>query len=908
MRFPRILGHRFRSLFRPAGADAELQRELDVHLDQLTKEYVAAGMTEHDAALAARREFGSVEWTKEQCRDMRRVSLVDDLVKDLVYAVRLLRKSPGFTLTAIGSLALGIGANTAIFSFVYAFLLRPLPFDHPERLVALFERNVVGTEALMSVAPGNFLDWQASSTTFEHMSAVGMRTFTLSGDAPGSEPQRITVCVCSGNLFATLAVNPAAGRMFRAEDDRWGAPRAAVISYSLWQRQFGGSAEGARAFQASDSAPQMIRLNEQPYEVIGVMPASFMFPSRDVDAWIPVLTMLPPAIQVRHDLHSWRVIGRMRAGVSREQAHAEIDAIAARYKNAHPNESTGKGATLLPLHDVLVVQARTPLVVLLGAVTCVLLIACVNIANLLLTRGTARAREIGIRAALGAGRGRIIRQLMTESVLLGLAGGAAGAALAFGIAKVLVARAPGVDAILPSGAVPIDGAVFAFTFVIAIGTGIAVGLVPALRGSRAEVTTDLKDATRSATSGRPQSRFRDALVAVEVALSLVLLVAAGLLFHSFSRLYRVQPGLRVDHVMTMSTTLPPGRYPDAAKRSSFLSELADRVRAVPGVSSAALTSCTPLGGVCNILFYYVEGRPYVPGSFLTAPEWSVDPQYFSAAGIQLLRGRTFTGEDGIGWDARHPRLGAIVISEAMAKNVFGGEDPIGKRIFFDYEVQRERNDGSPAPRYEIVGVVSDVLPTLDGRIEPTLYRPLYDVAPSGTSILVHTAVEPQSITASVRNELRKMDPGLVTYQVRTMEEIVGRSTSDRRFTMLLFVSFAALAVLLAAIGLYGVVSYAVSQRTTEIGIRMALGATTADVNRLIVMQGLRPALIGIALGLVGAGFASQVLRSLLFGVTPVDPLTFSIVPPALLVVAALACYVPATRAAHLNPTIALRAD
>jgi predicted permease len=899
MRFPRILGHRIRSLFRPADADAELQRELDVHLDQLTKEYVEAGMSEHDAALAARRDFGSVAWTKEQCRDMRQVSLVDDLVKDLAYASRLLLRSPGFTLTAVLSLALGIGANTAIFSFVYAFLLRPLPFDHPERLVALFERNVVGTEALMSVAPGNFLDWQASSTTFEHMSAVGMRTFTLSGDAPGSDPQRIMVCVCSGNLFATLAVNPAAGRTFRAEDDRWGAARTAVISYSLWQRQFLGS---------PDFAGKMIRLNEQPYEVVGVMPASFMFPSRDVDAWIPVLTLLPPAVQVRHDLHSWRVIGRMRAGVSREQAHSEIDAIAARYKNAHPNESTGKGATLLPLHDTLVVQARTPLVVLLGAVTCVLLIACVNIANLLLTRGTARAREIGIRAALGAGRGRIVRQLMTESVLLALAGGAAGAALAFWIAKVLVTRAPGVDAILPSGAVPIDGVVFAFTFVIAIGTGIAVGLVPALRGSRAEVTTDLKDATRSATSGRPQSRFRDVLVAVEVALSLVLLVAAGLLFHSFSRLYRVQPGLRVDHVMTMSTALPPGRYPDAAKRSSFLSELADRVRAVPGVSSAALTTCTPLQGPCNILFYYVEGRPYVPGNFLTAHEWSVDPQYFSAAGIQLLRGRTFTREDGVGWDARHPRLGAIVISEALAKHVFGGEDPIGKRIFFDYEVQRERNDGSPVPRYEIVGVVGDVLPTLDGRMEPTFYRPLYDVAPGGASILVHTAVEPQSITASVRSEIRKMDAGLGAYQVRTMDEVVERSTSDRRFTMLLFISFAALAVLLAAIGLYGVVSYAVSQRTTEIGIRMALGATTADVNRLIVMQGLKPALVGIALGLVGAGFASQVLRTLLFGITPVDPLTFAIVPPALLAVACLACYVPATRAAHLNPTIALRAD
>ncbi len=899
MRFTRVIGHRFRSLFRRVDADADLQRELDVHLDQLTKEYVSAGMTERDAALAARREFGSVESTKEQCRDMRRVSLVDDLLKDLAYAARLLLRSPGFTLTAVLSLALGIGANTAIFSIVNAFLLRPLPFDRPERLVVLFERNVVGVEQQMSVAPGNFLDWQASSTSFEQISAYVTGTMTLSGDTPGFDPQRVTICSCSSNLFSALGVQLAAGRSFRSDEDRYDAPRVVLISYDMWHRQFGGSV---------DLIGKAIRLNERDYQVIGVMPRGFMFPNRSVDAWLPILSVINSQTQLRHDLHFLRVIGRVRPGVPMERALAEVDAISARYKNAHPNESTGKGASMMPLHDYLVAGARTPLVVLLGAVTCVLLIACVNIANLLLTRATVRAREIGIRTALGAGRGRIIRQLMTESVLLALAGGAAGAALAFWIARLLATRAPGADAILPSDAVPIDGAVFAFTFMIAIGTGIAVGLVPALHGSRAEVTSDLKDATRSTTSGRAHSRFRDVLVAAEVALSLVLLVAAGLLFHSFSRLYQVEPGVRIDHTLSMSITLPGVRYPEPAKRSAFLSELSDRVRALPGVLSSGLVSCTPLTGACNTLFYYVEGRPYVPGKFLTANERTVDPRYFSALGIQLLRGRTFTQEDGVGWDAKHPRLGAIVISEAMAKNVFGGEDPIGKRIFFDYEVQRERNEGVPAPRYAIVGVVADVLPTLDGRIEPTLYRPLFDLANGGVSIIVHTAVEPQSVTSSLRNEIRKMDAGLVTSQVRTMDEIVGRSTSDRRFTMQLFISFAALAVLLAAIGLYGVVSYAVSQRTTEIGIRMALGATTADVNALIVMQGLRPALAGIALGLVGAGFASQVLRSLLFGVTPVDPLTFSIVPPALLVVACLACYVPATRAAHLNPTIALRAD
>jgi predicted permease len=898
MRLQRIVAHRLRSFFRRRRVDADLQRELELHLEQLTKEHVAAGLSERDARLAARRDFGSMEWTMDQCRDARRVSFFEDLVKDVAYAWRVLRKTPAFTLTAVCSLALGIGANTAIFSIVNTFLLRPLPFDHPERLFTVWERNVAGVEQQMSVAPGNFLDWQ-SAANFEQLSAVEMRTVTLTGDAPGLDPQRIMVCECSGNVFRALGAAPLAGRAFRPDEDRFGAPRVVVIAYNLWQRQFGGSL---------DTIGRSIRLNEQPYEVIGVMPRGFTFPNLSIDAWIPFLTTMPPAIQVRHDLHNLLVVGRVREGVAPERALAEVDAITARYKSAHPNESTGKGATMTPLHDYLVQEARTPLVVLLAAVTCVLLIACVNIANLMLTRATVRAREIGIRAALGAGRGRLVRQLMTESMLLGLAGGAAGLALAVWIARLLVMRAPGARAILQSATVPIDSSVFAFAFVAAILTGIAVGLVPALRGSRADVTTDLKDSSRSSTAGRAQGRFRDVLVAVEVALSLVLLVAAGLLFHSFSRLYRVEPGMRLDRMLTMATALPGARYSEAQRRSAFFAALGDGVRALPGVTSAGLTSCTPLTGACNNLFFYIEGRPYTPGNFLIAQERSVDPPYFSAAGIRLVKGRNFTRDDGVGFDAKHPRPGAILISEQMAKNFFSGEDPVGRRIFFDFEVQRERNEGVPAPRYEIIGVVSDVLPTLDGTMQPTLYRPLFDVANGAVTIVAHTAVDPQSMAAAVRSEVRRLDPALVTYQVRTMDDVVEQSTSSRRFTMLLFVSFAALALSLAAVGLYGVVSYAVSQRTTEIGIRMALGATGGDVNRLVVLQGLKPALVGVTAGLVGAMLASRLLQGLLFGVTPADPLTFAVVPPALLAVAALACYLPGLRAARLDPTVALRAE
>jgi putative ABC transport system permease protein len=830
---------------------------------------------------------------------MRGASLLEDLLKDVAYAFRLLKKSPGFTITAVASLALGVGANTAIFSIVNAFLLRPLPFDRPDRLIVLFERNVVGDEQDMALAPGNFLDWQAAATTLESMSAYTTRIATIASDAPNAEPERVGACACSGNLFATLGVQPRLGRPFRPDEDTFGAPRVVIISESLWQRQFNG---------APDAIGRTLRINEIPHQVVGVMPRGFVFPYRAIEAWTPLVASIPPAQQVRHDLHFLMAIGRLRDGVPLERARTELDALAAQYKRAHPGESTAKGAAVVPLHEFLVRGVRTLLMVLLGAVACVLLIACVNIANLTFTRAAARAREFGIRTALGAGRGRIIRQLVTESVLLGMAGGVAGAALAVWIADSLVTRAPGADAILPAGRVPIDPIVFVFACAIAIGTGVAVGIVPAIRGSRADAANDLKDGGRSATAGRAQARLRNILVTAEVSLALVLLVAAGLLVHSFSRLYDVQPGVRMDRLVTMSTTLPQARYRTAAQRSAFFADLGNRLRALPGVASAGLGSCTPLTGACNILFLYIEGRPYEPGKFLTAHERSVDPDYFSTVGIPLLRGRTFNAQDGVGFDPQHPRVGRIIISQTMAKTFFPSEDPIGKRIFFDFEVQREHNEGIPAPRYEIIGIVGDVLPYLEGRMTPTLYRPLLDNAGNGVTMFVHTAAEPQTVIGSVRNEVRRIDSGLVLYQVRTMDEVVGQATADRQFTTTLFAAFAALALLLSAVGLYGLVAYAVSQRTAEIGVRMALGATDADVSRLVMMQGLRPAVSGIAIGLVAAALAVRLVRTLLFGVEPLDLLTFSVVPPLLLVVAALACYLPAIRASRLDPTVALRSE
>lgn len=893
MRLARIVAHRLRSLFRSSRVDADLRRELEIHIEQLTKQHIAGGMTPADARAAARREFGSIESATEQCRDTRRVTLVEDAVKDLIYAARSFAKSPGFVLTAVGSLALGIGANTAIFTIVNAFLLKPLPYDQPDRLVALSERSVSDTGGPMSIAPGNLANWQDSSTNFESISGYTTQAMTLVTDTAGFEPQRVIACVCSANLFTTLGVPPFEGRTFIPAEDRFGAPRVAVISYNLWERDLGADAH---------AVGRGIRLNDRDYEVIAVMPKTFAFPSRTVDLWVPLRTQLAPPLWQRHDLHFLLAIGRARSGIPIDRAIAEIDTISAAYKTAHPQESTGRGAIGTPLHDSLVIDVKTPLLVLLAAVACVLLIACFNLANLMVTRSTARTREFGIRIALGAGRGRIVRQLLTESIALGLMGGGAGLLLAIWTARTLAAHAPRADSLLPPGTMPIDPIVFGFAFGVAVLTGVIVGLIPALRGSRKEVTDHL---TRSATAGGAQGRFRTVLVAGEVSLSLVLLVAAGLLIRSLTRLYDVKPGIRVDHTLTMSVSLPATRYPNPIKRSAWFTELGDRLQAVPGVRSAGLTSCPPLVGTCNVLFFYIEGRPYIPGKFLSAEEKSVAPRYFAAAGIPLVRGRWFTNEDGVGPDPQHPRLGKIVISQAIAKTFFDGEDPIGKRIFFDFEVQRERLQGFPAPRYEIIGIVGDVVPALDAPIRPALYRPLLDLGVNGATILVHTAVEPLSAASSIANAVHGLDPGLPIAQVRTMDDLVGRSTSDRRFTLSVFVGFAALAMVLAAIGLYGVVSYAVSQRTAEIGLRMALGATDGDVSRLVVMEGLRPALAGVSVGIVAAFFAVRLLRALLFGVTPLDPLTFATVPPALLAITALACYVPALRAKRLDPVTRL---
>ncbi|MBV8867771.1 MAG: ABC transporter permease [Acidobacteriaceae bacterium] len=756
-----------------------------------------------------------------------------------------------------------------------------------------------GNDPYNEVAPGNFLDWQKQSRSFVQMAAAASDAFNLASPKNLFEPQRVDACLCSHTTFSTLAISPLLGRVFRPDEDRTGAPRVAVISYTLWQRRFGG---------ARDVIHKQIRLNGENSEIIGVMPRGFAFPYRTVDIWVPLLANIPPESQQSHDNHFLLVIGRLRRGISVAQAKAEIDGFAIRYKREHPEEISGKGGNVVLLQNYLVHDVRTSLLVLLGAVACVLIIACVNVANLLLTRAAGRTREIAVREAIGACPGHIVRQLLTESVLLSLAGAAGGLVVASSITNALVSHAPHADAILPPGSISLHPVVFLFAFGIALAAGMAAGIFPAFQSSRTDLANSLKDSTRSATPSRAHGRLRNFLVSAEVALSLILLIAAGLLGRSFTRLYNVDPGVRIDHTLLVGLSIPDPTNKGYAKTSAIMRQLSEHLQHVPGVRAAGLVSCPPVLGHCSDFVFDIEGKPLPPGQMMDALDRGADPGFFSAAGVPLIKGRTFTTQDGIGFDEKHPHQGAAVISESLVREYFAGEDPLGRFIGIDFDREMAKRKGTTAPRYQVIGVVGDILPHIDAKTQPTIYLPLLDGRYNDVYAVLHTASEPHSVAGAVREAIHSFDPDLPLFKMQTMEEALGQSASDRQFNMLLFGSFALLALLLAAVGLYGVLSYGVTQRKSEIGIRLALGATASDVHGLILKQGMLPAVIGIAAGLLGALFLTQVMKSLLFQVAPLDPITFMALPLFLLAISALACYLPALRATRIDPTIALRTE
>jgi len=794
----------------------------------------------------------------------------------------MLARSPGFTAVAVLTLALGIGPNSAIFSIVSAVLLRPLPVKDPDRVVSIWESNAKIGLPQIPASEANYLDWKRESRSFEKMgTAFALPEYGLNVVA-GGEPERVPAGKASSEFFDVLGVRPVAGRAFSAEEDRPGGPGAILVSHGFWQRKLRSD---------SSAVGRAITVDGLQRTVVGILPADLQMFGR-IDVWIPVA--MNPASSQRGN-RSWGVFARMKPGVSVKQAQAEMTGLAARLARQYPATDEGWGARVVPLRNLVSGMIAPALMVLLGSVGLLLLLACANIASLLLARAAGRQKEIAVRAMLGAGRARVVRQLLTESVILSLIGGGLGLLLARWCVGVLRGAIPDMFAMMQQ--MSIDYRVVLFTFAVSLLTGLVFGAVPAMRISRTNLNDTLKAGGRALVGGGVH-RMRSALVAAELALALMLTVAAGLLAHSFARLMAVDPGLRTQDLLTMQLTLPHARYPQEAQRTRFYRNLIERVQAVPGVESAAAIQFLPfrssiLNSRISVWPFRVPGQPAVrDGQEPVADFRIVTPAYFATMGIPLHQGRVFNDRDAAG------APGVVVVNEAMARKHLRGGNPIGKRI------QLPPWDH---PASEIVGVVADVkLYGLDWNVEPAIYVPHAQMPVEVMSLAVHSSRDPGSLAAAIRHEVQALDPEQPVADVRTMREVMSDSTLLRRLSVGMIGAFALLALALATVGIYGLTSYSVSQRTHEIGLRMALGARAADVLRQVVGRGSVPVLAGIALGGLGAVGVAQVLRSFLFGITNRDPLVMLGVPAALLAVALLASYIPARRAARVDPMEALR--
>jgi putative ABC transport system permease protein len=797
------------------------------------------------------------------------------LWQDLRFGARTLAKRPGFTLVAVLTLALGIGANTAIFSVVNAVLLRPLPFRDAEQLTLVYETTQSVPRDFISVP--NLEDYRAGSRTFEGFSTFVPQSVNLTG--AGAEPERVVGAFVTSSFFSVVGVEPARGRAFIAEDDAQGGGQVAILNHDLWVRRFGAD---------PDILGKSLTFNGEPYTVVGVMAEGFGLPSTTTDVLLPAQKW-PNYKPVRSTHNAW-VIGRIRAGVTREAAEDELRAIAKRLEEAYPEDNRGRGVTLVGLQEYFIEDIRPGLLVLLTAVGLILLIACANIANLLLARGAARQREVALRSALGASRLRLLRQLLTETLLLALAGGAAGLLLAQWGVDALVALNPGE---LPTAQkIGLDGRVLGFSLGLSALTGVVFGLVPALQLSKTDVTRALKEGSRGGGEGRQRARLRGAFVVAQVALSLVLLVSAGLLLNSFYRLLSASPGFDPQNLLTMEYRMPKNRYAKGEQQWTFHREVVERVGRLPGVESAAVVRGLPFSGNGFTVTYAVPGQsPPPPGQEPKTLENAIDPNYLTTVGLPLIRGRNFTHADGP--DA--PPV--ILVNRTLAEKVWPGEDPLGKQL----ELPDAKVTAS------VVGVVGDAKQFDIGEPQrPQVYTAYAQNPHIFGTLVVRSRVEPLSLAESVKKTVWSVDPEQPVWKVRTVERLIEMNVAGRRFVLTLMACFAALAVLLTALGLYGVISYTVAQRTHEIGVRVALGARGRDVLRLVLGQGMRLVLVGLALGLAGAFAATRLMQGLLYGVTATDPATYGLVALLLAAVALLACYLPARRATRVDPLVALR--
>ncbi len=881
--------------FEPAEA-SRVVRELAAQLEDFNRDALASGLDESEADRYARRQIP--DWdrmARDLARADRRLAVhglerwaghVDDLAQgaprrwmmmagiwqDLRHAVRQFVKRPAFAAVVVLTLAVGIGAATAMFSVLDGVLLRPLPYPDPDRLVRVFE--IVPQYGRFSVAPASYFDWRQQNTVFDHIAAYSSGSVTLSD---GVTADRLASAGVSWDLFAVLQAAPALGRTFTEEEDL-GPATVVVLSDRVWRSRFAGD---------PGVVGRQLTLNNAPVTVVGVMPPDFYFPSHEIALWTPLGINPVGATRGGHYLG---VVARLKADRSIDDARTEMKGLAERLAAAYPDNSAGESAGVIGLHEDTVRTARPSLLTLLAAVALMMLIACANVASLLLVRASAGGRDIAVRMALGAGTSRVVRQMLTESLWLASVGGAIGVGLAYAALGPIRAAAAG--SLPRTDDITIDIGVLAFAVATSILTGLVFGAAPAWQASRAGVADALKDAGRSGTSAGGQ-RIRSALVIGEVALSLVLLIGAALLIRSFAKLTAIDPGFDPNGVLTFHVSLPNGPNP-TARRIQYYTELVDRVRALPSVTAVGLVQQLPLQGQ-YVLSVDFEGRPTpAPGAGVSANYRAINPDYFAALGVALDRGRLFTERD---------REGAplvAIVDEAFVRRHFPREDPIGHRL--------DIGNGSDGLS-EIVGIVGDVRQDgLDAESEPTMYVPFGQAPTPSVTVLVRTARAPLALTPAVRDVMQRLDRGVPPYRIASLEQVVNESVAGRRFPMQVLGLFALIALFLAGVGLYGVLSYTVTQRTREIGVRLAIGAAPPQVWRLVIGQGLKLTLVGIALGMAGALALSQLVTAMLFDVTPFDPVSYLAMGLVLLIVAGLACYVPARRAMRVDPLVALRAE
>ena len=874
----------------PSDDDRAIREEIHFHIDMRVAEFIRAGMSRQEARRAAAERFGDAGRVWLECREADGIAdpriaavgrkgdgFMSAQLWDLRYAFRMMRKSPGFSTVVILTLALGIGANTAIFSVIRGVLLEPLPWSDPDRIVRIWESNPARGFPYFSASPPNFADYRAQNKSFEFFCTFRNQivTHTQAGD-----PERLSAGIVSHDFFTALGLQPLAGRFFRPEEETLGNHRVAVISEVLWKRRFGGE---------SGVVGRTITLNSEPYVVVGIAPDKVLVPRKTTDLWTPAAFDAQTLAQAR-GAHYLAMIGKLKPGVSLEQAQSELKGIAANLEKQYPASNTGWTVRMESAYEAMVGDIRPTLWTLFGAVFFVLLIACANVANLMLVRASSRQREIAIQAALGAGRGRVVRQLLTESLLLALSGAAAGLLLAWwGIGAL---RQIGPEVGLPRAwEISLDPLVLAFAFGLALLTGMLFGVFPVLQLFRSDLYEGLKEGARG-SSGRVRQRTRSALVVTEVALSLILLVGAGLLIRSIGMMRGVDVGLQTDGLLTMQVVLPRASYAQPADWERFSRNALEQLRAVPGVESAALVGNLPLAGDYESYSFGKAGDPADPNA--PSVDYSiVSPEYFATAGIPLLQGRNFSEQQDT---ATAPR--AVIINKDMAERYFRGENPIGKRLQIgrNYAVVRE-----------VIGVVGDVRRNGIGEEPGNQAYEVYTQAPDdGFSFIVRTQLPPESLTAAVRNAIWSVDKNLPVGRVLSMNKVLANNFSQPIFRTSLLGIFSGIAVALAAVGLYGVMAYSVERRTHEIGVRLALGAGRGDILRMILQHGLLLAVAGVTLGAVGAFWLAESLRAMLFEVKPRDPLSFVAASVFLIAVALLACWLPARRATRVDPLIALR--